>query len=70
MTLVREETFGPVSPIIALRHARRRDPHQQRHAVRVVVGVCTNRHDAITRFINELRVGTVNVWEVPGYRSN
>jgi acyl-CoA reductase-like NAD-dependent aldehyde dehydrogenase len=31
-------------------------------------GVCTNRHDAITRFINDLRVGTVDVWEVPGYR--
>ena len=24
--------------------------------------------DHITRFINELEVGTVNVWEVPGYR--
>ncbi len=31
-------------------------------------GVCTNRLDYITRFINELEVGTVNVWEVPGYR--
>ena len=31
-------------------------------------GVCTNRLDYITRFINELQVGTVNVWEVPGYR--
>ena len=30
--------------------------------------VCTNRLDYITRFINELEVGTVNVWEVPGYR--
>jgi putative phosphonoacetaldehyde dehydrogenase len=31
-------------------------------------GVCTNRLDYITRFVNELDVGTVNVWEVPGYR--
>ena len=31
-------------------------------------GVCTQRLDYITRFIEELRVGTVNVWEVPGYR--
>ena len=31
-------------------------------------GVCTNRLDYITRFINELDVGTVNIWEVPGYR--
>ena len=22
----------------------------------------------VTRFINELRTGTVNIWEVPGYR--
>ena len=31
-------------------------------------GVCTNRLDYITRFVNELEVGTVNIWEVPGYR--
>ena len=30
--------------------------------------VCTNRLDYITRFVNELHVGTVNVREVPGYR--
>ena len=31
-------------------------------------GVCCNRLDYITRFINELNHGTVNIWEVPGYR--
>jgi acyl-CoA reductase-like NAD-dependent aldehyde dehydrogenase len=31
-------------------------------------GVCTDRLDYVTRFTNELQVGTVNVWEVPGYR--
>ena len=31
-------------------------------------GVCTDRLDYITRFVDELQVGTVNVWEVPGYR--
>jgi aldehyde dehydrogenase (NAD+) len=30
--------------------------------------VCTNRLDYITRFISELKVGSVNVREVPGYR--
>jgi acyl-CoA reductase-like NAD-dependent aldehyde dehydrogenase len=30
--------------------------------------VCTNRLDYITRFVGELEVGTVNIWEVPGYR--
>jgi acyl-CoA reductase-like NAD-dependent aldehyde dehydrogenase len=31
-------------------------------------GVCTNRLDRITRYIDGLNVGTVNIWEVPGYR--
>jgi aldehyde dehydrogenase (NAD+) len=30
--------------------------------------LCTNRIDLITRFIQELQVGSVNVREVPGYR--
>lgn len=67
--LVREETFGPVIPII-------RCPDDIETVIRVSnstayglsSGVCTNRLDYITRFVNELEVGTVNVWEVPGYR--
>ena len=31
-------------------------------------GICTNRLDVIMRFVKELNVGSVNVWEVPGYR--
>ena len=30
--------------------------------------VGTNQTDASERFVNELKVGTVNIWEVPGYR--
>lgn len=30
--------------------------------------VCTNRLDIITKLVNELNVGSVNVREVPGYR--
>jgi acyl-CoA reductase-like NAD-dependent aldehyde dehydrogenase len=68
MMLVREETFGPVSPIIAFRDVD--------HAIAIANGtayglsssVCSNRMDVITRFVNELHVGTVNVREVPGYR--
>jgi putative phosphonoacetaldehyde dehydrogenase len=67
--LVHEETFGPVIPII-------RCPDDIGQVIRISnatayglsSGVCTNRLDYITRFINELDVGTVNVWEVPGYR--
>ena len=47
---------------------RRGHPHLQRHRLRPVLGVCTNRLDYITRFVAELEVGTVNVREVPGYR--
>jgi acyl-CoA reductase-like NAD-dependent aldehyde dehydrogenase len=32
-------------------------------------GVCTNRLDRVTRYIDGLEVGSVNVWEVPGYRT-
>ena len=67
--LVHEETFGPVIPII-------RVPNAIEDVIRISnstayglsSGVCTNRLDYITRFIAELDVGTVNVWEVPGYR--
>lgn len=67
--LVHEETFGPVIPMI-------RCPNDIAEVIRISnstayglsSGVCTNRLDYITRFINELEVGTVNIWEVPGYR--
>ena len=31
-------------------------------------GVCTNNLNRITKYIEGLNVGTVNIWEVPGYR--
>ena len=68
MPLVREETFGPVSPIITFDTLDDAIRISNDTVFGLSSGVCTNRQDAITRFINELRVGTVNVWEVPGYR--
>lgn len=68
MTLVREETFGPVSPVITFDTIDDAIQLSNGTAFGLSAGVCTNRQDAIVRFINELRVGTVNVWEVPGYR--
>jgi acyl-CoA reductase-like NAD-dependent aldehyde dehydrogenase len=68
MTLVREETFGPVSPVIAFDTLDDAIRLSNGTAFGLSAGVCTNRQDAIVRFVNELRVGTVNVWEVPGYR--
>jgi len=68
MTVVHEETFGPVSPVIRFKDLD--------EAIRIANGtpyglsssLCTNRLDVITRVIQELHVGSVNVREVPGYR--
>ena len=66
--LVREETFGPVVPIIRVRDIDDVIPKSNSTAFGLSSGVCTNRLDYITRFVKELKVGTVNIWEVPGYR--
>ncbi len=68
MTVAREETFGPVSPIITFRDIDEAIRISNGTAYGLSSGVCTNRMDWATRFAQELVVGTVNVWEVPGYR--
>ena len=68
MTVVREETFGPVSPIIGFANIDEAITISNGTAYGLSSAVCTNRMDYITRFVNELNVGTVNVREVPGYR--
>jgi phosphonoacetaldehyde dehydrogenase len=67
--LVFEETFGPIVPIV-------RVPNDDAEVIRISnstpfglsSGVCTNNLSRITNFIEGLNVGTVNIWEVPGYR--
>ncbi|MEM8949832.1 MAG: phosphonoacetaldehyde dehydrogenase [Pseudomonadota bacterium] len=67
--LVVEETFGPVIPII-------RVPNDDAETMAIAnstafglsSGVCTNRLDRMTAYVDGLNVGTVNIWEVPGYR--
>ncbi|MGO1117664.1 phosphonoacetaldehyde dehydrogenase [Rhodovibrionaceae bacterium A322] len=66
--LVREETFGPAIPIIRCPNLDRLIEISNSTAFGLSSGVCTNNWEHIQRFIKELRVGTVNVWEVPGYR--
>ncbi len=66
--LVREETFGPPIPIIRVDDIDHAIQVSNSTAFGLSSGVCTNRLDYITRFINELHTGTVNIWEVPGYR--
>jgi len=68
MTLVREETFGPVSPIMTFADVDEAIRISNGTAYGLSSSVCTNRLDHIARFVAELDVGTVNVREVPGYR--
>jgi acyl-CoA reductase-like NAD-dependent aldehyde dehydrogenase len=67
--LVHEETFGPVIPIIRVPDdIARVIAISNSTAYGLSSGICTNRYDYIQRFVTELEVGTVNLWEVPGYR--
>ena len=68
MELVREETFGPVSPVIRFRDADEAIRLVNGTAYGLSSGVCTNRIDYVTKFVAAFNVGSVNVWEVPGYR--
>ena len=68
MTVVMQETFGPVSPIIAFRGIEEAIAIANGTAYGLSSAVCTNRLDYITRFVSALHVGTVNVREVPGFR--
>lgn len=67
--LVMEETFGPVVPIL-----RVPDDDDAVMAISnstafgLSSGVCTNDLIRATCFIEGLNVGTVNIWEQPGYR--
>jgi putative phosphonoacetaldehyde dehydrogenase len=68
MTLVREETFGPISPILTFANIDEAIRLANGTAYGLSSALCTNRLDYIGRFVAELEVGTVNVREVPGYR--
>lgn len=67
--LVMEETFGPIVPII-----RAPDDDDALIALSnstafgLSSGVCTNDFRRMQKYIAGLKVGTVNIWEVPGYR--
>ena len=68
MTVAKQETFGPVSPVIRFKTIEDAIRISNGTAFGLSSAVCTNRLDYITRFIRELNVGSVNVREVPGYR--
>ena len=68
MTVVRQETFGPVSPVIRFKTVDEAISIANGTEYGLSSSLCTNRLDLITRFVRELHVGSVNVREVPGYR--
>ena len=67
--LVMEETFGPIVPVL-------RVPDDDSEVMQISnatpfglsSGVCTNSLPRAQAFIEGLNVGTVNIWEQPGYR--
>jgi aldehyde dehydrogenase (NAD+) len=68
MEVVQQETFGPVSPVMTFKDVDDAIRQVNSTAYGLSSGVCTNRLDDIMRFVRELQVGSVNIWEVPGYR--
>lgn len=68
--LVMEETFGPVIPVV-----RVPDDDAATMAISNATpfglssGVCTHDWRRIRAYVAGLDVGTVNIWEVPGYRT-
>ncbi|HWB21773.1 MAG TPA: aldehyde dehydrogenase family protein [Gaiellaceae bacterium] len=67
--LVREETFGPAVPVIRVDGLL--DAIQVANSTRygLSAGVVSNDLASIMRCVKELRCGTVNVREVPGFRT-
>jgi putative phosphonoacetaldehyde dehydrogenase len=67
--LVVEETFGPIIPILRVSNDLEEVAKVSNStAFGLSSGVCTNDLRTATFFIKNLKVGTVNIWEVPGYR--
>jgi len=67
--LVMEETFGPVVPIVRVPDDDAATMAMSNStAFGLSAGVCTNDWGRMRAYIDGLVVGTVNIWEVPGYR--
>jgi putative phosphonoacetaldehyde dehydrogenase len=69
LELVREETFGPAVPILRVRGLDDAIAVANGTRYGLSSGVVSNDLEAVMRCVRELRCGTVNVNEVPGYRT-
>jgi putative phosphonoacetaldehyde dehydrogenase len=67
--LVATETFGPVAPIIRVPDLTTAIAVANATPYALSSGVCTFDWRVISRCIRELRAGTVNIREVPGWRT-
>jgi putative phosphonoacetaldehyde dehydrogenase len=66
--MVVQESFGPLAPILTFTDIDDAIALSNSTAFGLSSGVVTNNIDHAIRFVKELKVGTVNINEVPGYR--
>lgn len=66
--MVMHESFGPLAPILTFKDIDDAIALSNSTAYGLSSGIVTNNMQYSIRFIKELKVGTVNINEVPGYR--
>ncbi|MDN3659343.1 phosphonoacetaldehyde dehydrogenase [Ferruginibacter paludis] len=66
--MVMKESFGPLAPILGFKDIDDAIALSNSTAYGLSSGIITNNMQHAIRFIKELKVGTVNINEVPGYR--
>lgn len=66
--MVVHESFGPLAPIMTFKDIDDAIALSNSTSYGLSSGVVTNNMEHALRFIKELKVGTVNINEVPGYR--
>lgn len=66
--MVMKESFGPLAPILTFKDIDDAIALSNSTSFGLSSGVVTNNMEHAIRFVKELKVGTVNINEVPGYR--
>lgn len=66
--MVVHESFGPLAPILTFKNIDDAIALSNSTAYGLSSGIVTNNMQYALRFVKELKVGTVNINEVPGYR--
>ena len=66
--IVMKESFGPLAPILGFKDIDDAIALSNSTSYGLSSGIITNNMQNAIRFIKELKVGTVNINEVPGYR--